>query len=145
MAEPISEGCSGCASLPDRGFDELTVVGGSPAPYGAPWGELRKCSACGAYFRYTLDHDNAIGSGADVTTLSRITSAEARKLAQEAIAVAKRQLAYFSSELEKISALAAGDRTRAPRLRYARHCADGYTSELERLEEELRTLASASP
>jgi hypothetical protein len=81
---------------PDR-VDVLEVVGGSEYPFSEPWGQLRRCPACGAWFNYTRDHDNAIGYVADPPSLERLDGAGARKLAEGALAVARQMDSYFAA------------------------------------------------
>lgn len=96
----------------------LAVIGGSTDPFNSPWGELRVCPSCGAYFRYTHDHDNEIGYQADPPTLDRLTPSEAKAMAAEALTVAVRMLAHFRL----------GDDA------WSRHCVTDYEGEVARLE-----------
>lgn len=121
MAEP----CARCADLDADQVDQLEVVGGSDNPCSDPYGELRRCGACGAWFCYTRDHDNEIGYVAASPTLGRLDRARAHALATKAAVVARRQLDHFEQAQDD----------------YGRRCAADYTAELARLSEAVAALA----
>ena len=96
-----------CDGLDADRADDLRVVGGSVNPSDAPWGELRQCERCGAYFRYTKDHDNEIGYVEDPPTLDRLDPAGALRLAEGALTAARRLHAYFANREGEYAARAA--------------------------------------
>lgn len=123
----MTAACARCADLAVERADELVRIGGSPDPFSSPWGELRACRACGAYFRYTRDHDNEIGYQEAPPSLDRLDRDRALHMAEEAVIVARRQHAYF----------AVGESE------YARDAAARYEAELRALAEALATLHDA--
>jgi len=121
--------CPRCDGLTPDQADQLAIIGGSHLPYSEPYGELRQCASCGAWFRYTRDHDNEIGYVADAPSLDWLDREQARALAAAATAVAQRQLAHFATRDDD----------------YGRRCAADYAAELARLAAVMTALALAAP
>lgn len=91
------ERCETCDSIDAARPDALALIGGSPDPYNEPYGELRRCPACTAWFRAQRDHSNEIGYQADPPSLEKLTRERARALATAALIVARRLHDYFAA------------------------------------------------
>ncbi len=120
----MSTACPACAGLPEVGLDDLEVIGGSENPFNPPWGELRRCRACAAYWLYTNDHDNEIGYQASGVSIERISTEKARSVAEAAIPVARSLRDHFAAKTDA----------------YSIGCAEDYDRALVRLEQELARL-----
>jgi len=90
--------CDRCEGVTPLSVSVLRVIGGSEDPYNEPYGELRQCAACEAFYCYTRDHDNAIGYEAAEPTLDRLDVDAAVKLATRATAAAERLRAHFAQQ-----------------------------------------------
>jgi len=120
--------CETCAVIDAEHPDALLLIGGSPDPYSEPYGELRRCPACGAWFCTQRDHSNELFYEAAPPSVQRLTPDRARALAVAALAAARALHDHFAP--------LAGD--------YEAHTTARYADELARLEAALAELPPPS-
>ena len=90
--------CETCTGIDAARPDPLVRIGGSPDPFSHPYGELRRCPACGAWFCWQRDDSNELGYEAAPPSVERLTVDRARALATEALSASRRLHAHFAGK-----------------------------------------------